>query len=153
MQRIEKFIKTACAYTVAILIFFYLFAVTNSFDETAIGFGRFGLILLFGIVIALADYIFTMKISKLYTVLLHYCVLLFAFIVIFLISGVLGDSGSRIFISAIVFTILYAVLFAAVYFFKKGVSKLDNGLNKNHPAKKKEQKPKQNQNYEPKFKA
>ena len=153
MQRIEKFIKSACTYTVLILLFFYLFAVTNSFDETSIGFGRFGLILLFGAVIALADFIFTMKISRLYTVLLHYCVLLFSFIVVFLVSGVLGDSGSRIFISAIVFTLLYAILFVAVYFCKKGVSKLDEGLNKKHPVAKKAQKPKQNQNYEPKFKA
>ena len=153
MQRIEKFIKTACTYTVVILFFFYLFAVTNGFDETSIGFGRFGLVLLFGVVIALADFIFTMQISKLFTVLLHYCVLLFAFIVIFLASGVLGSAGSRIFISAIVFTILYAILFAAIYFGKKGVSKLDTKLNKKLPITKKTQKTAPKQNYEPKFKA
>ena len=153
MQRIGNFIKAACTYTVVILFFFYLFALTNGFDETSIGFGRFGLVLLFGAIISLADLIFTMKISRFFTVILHYCVLLFAFIVVFLVSGVLGSSGAKIFISAIVFTVLYAVLFTAIYFSKKGISKLDAKLNKKLPPVNKSQNPVQNQKYEPKFKA
>ena len=152
MEQIEKFIKTACMYTVIILFFFYVFAVSNSFDETSIGFGRFALILLFGAIISLAEYIFAIKISRVFTVLLHYSVLLFAFIIVFLVSGVLGNAGSRIFVSAVIFTILYAFIFILVYFAKKGVAGLDEKLNKKIPSSKKGRGTKAKSSYEPKFK-
>ncbi len=152
MKRIEGFIKTACMYTVAILFFFYVFAVSSGFDQTAIGFGRFALILLFGAIIALAEYIFLIKISRVYTVLLHYCILLFAFIIVFIASGVLGTAGAKIFISAIIFTVLYALTFVAVYFGKKGIAKLDAKLDKRLPVQAKNKNTKAKTVYEPKFK-
>ncbi len=152
MKQIERFIKTACMYTVAILFFFYVFAVSSGFDQTAIGFGRFALILLFGAIIALAEYIFLIKISRVYTVLLHYCILLFAFIIVFIASGVLGTAGAKIFVSAIIFTVLYALAFVAVYFGKRGIAKLDAKLDKKLPASKKPQSTKAKSGYEPRFK-
>ena len=151
MKRIEGFLKSSCAYAVLILAFFYAFAAINDFGESGIGFGRFALICLFGAVIAAAEYIFLLRINRVITVVLHYCVLLFAFSMIFLVSGVIGNAGSKIFVALVIFTLFYAVLFTAVYFAKKWFSKLDVALDKKHPAEIKQAKtPKSD--YQPRFK-
>ena len=151
MKRIEGFLKSSCAYTVVILAFFYAFAAANNFGGNGISFSRFALIFLFGAVIAAAEYIFLLKINRVISVILHYGVLLFAFSMIFLASGVIGNAGSKVFTVLVIFTLFYAFLFTAVYLVKRWLSKLDMELDEKRPAKAKVVK-KQKSEYQPKFK-
>ncbi len=144
MKLIENFLKTTCAYTVAILAAFYIFAITCEFPETSISFGRFSLLLLFGAAITLAGYLFRLKINKLVIILLHFSVLLFAFTIIFISSGILSG-GSNIFMSVILFAVLYFAVFAVVYFIKRGIGAADKKLDKRLSKK-------NASNYTPRFK-
>lgn len=151
MKRLEGFLKNCCTYTVVILAIFYIFAATNNFGDKGISFGRFALITLFGAVVAAADHIFLLKVSKLVSVALHYCVLLFAFSMIFVVSGVVGSAGSKIFIALVIFTLFYVSLFLAVYFAKLGLARLESGLDKKIPQKK-TNKTEKKAEYQPRFK-
>ena len=151
MKRLEDFLKSSCTYTVVILAFFYIFAATNNFGDHGISFGRFALITLFGAVVAAAEYLFLLKVNKLVSVALHYCVLLFAFSMIFVVSGVVGGAESKIFVALIVFTLFYAIIFLAFYFAKRGLAGLDSRLNKKMPQKK-TVKPEKKGEYQPRFK-
>ena len=151
MKIIRDFLKGCCAYTVVILAFFYILAEANNFGEQGIPFGRFALIFLFGAITAAAEYIFLIKINRVISVALHYCVLLFSFSMIFIASGVLGSAGSKIFVAIIVFTLLYAALFAAIYFAKLGIKALDERIDRRLPQKN-EIKNKQKGSYQPRFK-
>ncbi len=113
MKKIEKFIKTACTYTVLMLVALYLFALVMKLTSNGINFGKFALVVAFGAVLAAAEYIYKLEsIGKIWQTVLHYCILLFSFTVIFTWSGMLGKE-SDMFASFFVFTFLYFLVFGA----------------------------------------
>ena len=142
MKRLEKLFLKACAYAVLIVTLFFLFTLATSFTEAAIKIGTFMLILLFGLIIAAADLIFSIeKINKALRLLIHYAALLVTFIVIFVLSGNITAGGGGAVISAIfIFTVLYAVLFTVIFLVKRAVGTADKGLDKRMP-KQAEKKP------------
>ena len=76
-------------------------------------------------------------------IIVHYASLLVAFTVIFLISGNLGAGGTPVVFSAIVvFTFLYAVIFALSYFIKNVIGAADRKVDARLRAKAKPTKSK-----------
>ena len=118
MKHIGDFFRNACAYTVVFLSFFYLVSLSDTITNGAISFGRFGLILAFGAIISAAGFLFKLKINRVYAVIIHYSALLVAFILLFVTTKVLSSNSSNTFVAIIAFSILYALLFVAVYFAK-----------------------------------
>ena len=123
-------------YAVLILFLFYLFTSISGFAEAKIGFGMFGLILLFSALISLANtLLYTKKLSRAARIIIHYASLLVAFSVIFIGSGNISTQGAAaIFSAVIIFTVLYAVVFVIAYFAKKGIAGLDCSLDKKRPS-------------------
>ncbi len=155
MKKIEGILLRACGFAVAILILLYLFAVATSFIGPAIGFPMFLIILAFGLIISVANLIFSVKSIKLpFRVAIHFAVLLVAFCIIFVYSGNLTAGGDAAVFTAIsIFIFLYALIFTLTYFIKRAISAADSRLEatKRAAAEKgseKEKKP----GYQPRYK-
>ena len=119
MKHIGDFLRNACAYTVAFLLFFYLIGLSDTVTNGDISFGRFGLVLAFGSLISLSNFLFRIRINRVYTVILHYAALLLSFVLLFVVTDVLSSNSASSFIAIVIFTVLYALIFTAVYFIKK----------------------------------
>lgn len=144
MKKIEKILLSACALTVIILTFFYLFALIGQFTDPMISFTTFLLISGFSLIISLMSLILKIeRLKMIVRVIVHYASLLVAFTVIFLISGNLGAGGTPVVFSAIVvFTFLYAVIFALSYFIKNVIGAADRKIDARLRAKAKPTKSK-----------
>lgn len=118
MKHIGDFFRNACAYTVVFLTFFYFVSLSDRVSNGAISFGRFGLVLAFGAIISAAGFLFKLKINKVYTVIIHYSVILVSFILLFVTTKVLSSNSSSTFVAIIAFSILYVLLFVIIYFVK-----------------------------------
>lgn len=151
MKRIQSILLGAAGYTVLILLLFYIFASVSGFTESEIGFGMFALILAFGVLISLADRLLYLDALKLpVRIIIHYAALMVAFSVIFIGSGNIAARGAAaIFVAAVVFTALYAVIFVIAYFVRKGVRGLDTALDRRMP---KQNAKKKNTEYKPLYK-
>ncbi len=125
-DKIIKFIKNTCTYTVMMITVLYIFSLIMQFQDSGINLAKFALVLLFGTIIAAADFIFKLKkIGKPLQVLLHYCVLLFSFIAVFTWSGMLGKT-SNAFISFFVFTFFYFLVLGLAELVKYSAKKTKN---------------------------
>ena len=149
MKRIETIILRACGYCVLILSLFYAFGAINEYRKPYIDFKTFLVILLFGMIVSLGGFILTLERLKMpLRILIHYIALFTAFYVVFVVSGNLGAGGGSVIFSAVViFTFLYSVIFASVYFIRKAIRKADSIANKKAPQKK------TNENAKPKYKS
>lgn len=127
MEKIKSIILSSTAYTVVIILLFYIYALIGNLTHPAITFGTFLIILLFGFVISLANMIF--KIDKLHyaiKLLIHYAALLISFIFVFIIAGKLSISGiASVFSAIVIFTFLYAVIYAISYGVKSALNSVD----------------------------
>ena len=144
MEKAKKIILSATAYTVLILVLFYIYALVGNLTQPAVKFGTFLIILVFGFVISLANIIFEIKrLNHLIKLLIHYLALLLAFIVIFVIAGNLTISGPASVLSAIIiFTVLYAVIYALSYGVRSALRSVSKSTAKsNTKAKKSTYKP------------
>ena len=137
---IRKILTSTCVVCTVISVFFYFIAaVVNEteslFDESAVTFRQFLLILLFSFLIALANRL--LSVSRLHILLrvaIHYVTLLAAFLVVFIRAGKLKIEGSSaVFLSIMVFTVLYVAFFLIAYFTLRFLGALPE-------AKKKEEK-------------
>lgn len=120
---VRKILVSTCVTCTLISVFFYFVAaivneVESLFDETAVTFRQFLLILLFSLLVALANRLLSVrKLHAALRILIHYATLLAAFLVVFVAAGKLKISGpSSVFLSIMIFTVLYAVCFTAGYF-------------------------------------
>lgn len=138
MKRIETIFLRACGYCILILSLFYAFGAINEYGKPYIDFKTFSTILIFGIIISVGGFILTLEKLKMpLRILIHYVALFVAFYVVFIVSGNLGAGGSSaIFSAVIIFTFLYIVIFASVYFIRKGIKKADSIANKKAPQSK-----------------
>lgn len=120
---VRKILVSSCVVCTLISVFFYFVAaivneVESLFDETAVTFRQFLLILLFSLLVALANRLLSVaKLHIAWRILIHYATLLAAFLIVFVAAGKLKISGpSSVFLSIMIFTVLYAVCFVAGYF-------------------------------------
>ena len=143
MRRIHKIFLTGCGYTVFILAMFYAFAAVSKFISPAIAPKQFALILTFGFVIALAEFMYEqLKLKNVYKCLIHYFVLLAAFCSIFIVSGNISTKKpASVFIAIMLYTFLYFAMFAIVHFSRKAINAMDDKLEaKNQKSKESAQK-------------
>lgn len=146
MRRINKIFLTGCGYTILILSLFYAFAAISELISPAIAPQQFSLILTFGLLIALAEFMYEqLKIKKVFKCLIHYCVLLVAFCFIFIMSGNISKKGpSTVFVAVILYSVLYFVIWTIVHFTRKVINAMDDkyeARNKKVQATKEEKKP------------
>ena len=130
MRRINKIFLTGCGYAILILTLFYGFAAISELISPAIAPQQFSLILTFGLLIALAEFMYEqLKLKTVFKCLIHYCVLLVAFCFIFILSGNISDKGSSaVFVAIILYSILYFIIWTIVHFARKAINKLDDKL-------------------------
>lgn len=139
MRRIHKIFLSGCGYAILILTLFYAFAAMFKFIPPEVAPKQFLLILLFGLVISLAEFMYEQfKIKTLFKCLIHYGVLFIAFCVIFVILGKIStQKSSVIFIALIIYTFLYFLIWTIVHFTRKLIDHFDNQLTKKTKAAKK----------------
>ena len=120
---VRKILVSSCVICTLISVFFYFIAaIVNNGDETlldpAINLRQFLLILLFSLLVALANRLLAYpKLHIALRILIHYATLLSAFLVVFIWAGKLKiDGPAAVFLSIMIFTVLYAVCFVAGYF-------------------------------------
>lgn len=129
MKDIERLFLFGAGYTTLILSIYYAFAAITT-GTTTVSVGRFFLILLFGFIIAGAEFAYkTFNFKRVLKCLVHYCILLLAFCLIFILGGFFeANSPSAVFAAVIIFTAFYFLLFAVVYFVRKGIARSDEAL-------------------------
>ena len=132
MRRINKLVLTACAYSILILSLFYIFAAVSQFVSKSIAPGQFALIVTFGFVISLAEFMYEeLKVKKVLKCLVHYGVLLVAFCLIFIVSGNISvQRPSAVFGAIVIYTVLYFAVYAIVHFLRRAINKADDSLDK-----------------------
>ena len=120
---VRKILVSTCVVCTLISVFFYLVAaIVNGEDDTlldpAINLRQFLLILLFSLLVALANRLLTVRgLHIVLRILIHYATLLATFFIVFIAAGKLKISGpASVFLSVMIFTVLYAVCFTAGYF-------------------------------------
>ena len=130
---IRKILVSSCVVCTVISIFFYFIAaivneVESLFNETAVTFRQFLLILLFSVLVALANRL--LSVSRLHValrILIHYATLLAAFLVVFIRAGKLKINGpAAVFLSIMIFTVLYVAFFLLAYFTLRFLGALPN---------------------------
>ena len=132
MKKIEKFLLQGTAFTVGVLLVFFLLA--KAFDVDAyLKLANFFVCILIGYAINAANLIF--KIKKLqiwFKVPIHYAALM-AFYIPFLYISIpdFMQRPAAVFVAIMIYTILYALLTVAVWGIKKIVKTLDNKLETN----------------------
>ena len=142
MKRLEKTLLAGCGYTVLILTLFYAFAAISEFTSAAITLPRYLLIVSFGFIIALAELMYkSLNLKNWLRGLIHYGVLLTAFIAIFIVSGnIKSGRASAVFAAIVIFTMLYFAFWGVIHLIKKTVKVADERLDTRAP-KIKETKP------------
>ena len=143
---VRKILVSSCVICTLISIFFYFITAIVNADETlidpAINLPQFLLILLFSLLVALANRLLSVKkLHILLRILIHYATLLAAFLIVFVSAGKLKISGAAsLFLAIVIFTVLYALFFVAGYFLLRLFGAI--------PGKEKKGK---NQEYTPRF--
>ena len=142
MKRLERTLLAGCGYTVLILTLFYAFAAVSKFTSAAITFPTYLLITGFGFIISFAELMYnSLQLKNWIRGLIHYGVLLTAFIAIFIISGnIKSGRASAIFAAIILFTMLYFAFWGVIHLVKKTVTVADERIDAKAP-KIKEAKP------------
>lgn len=119
---VRKILVSSCVICTLISVFFYFVAAIVNGDETlidpAINLRQFLLILLFSLLVALANRLLSFrKLHIVLRILIHYVTLLAAFLVVFVAAGKLKISGAAsLFLAIMIFTVLYVAFFVAGYF-------------------------------------
>ena len=142
MRRIHKLFLVGCGYAILILTLFYAYAAISDFISPAIAPGQFALILASGLIISLAEFMYEeLKLKKMLKCIIHYCVLLVSFCLIFIISGKISTKRpAAVFIAIMLYTLLYFLIFAIVHFSRKAINKMDDKLESKKASKDKKAK-------------
>ena len=135
MKRLEKTLLAGCGYTVLILTLFYAFAAISEFTSAAITLPRYLLIVSFGFIIALAELMYkSLNLKNWLRGLIHYGVLLTAFIAIFIVSGnIKSGRASAVFAAIVIFTMLYFAFWGVIHLVKKTIMIADERLDARSP--------------------
>ena len=154
MKRFDKMLLCGSSYTVLILTIFYIFAAIAGFDDTSISVGRFFIILAFGMIIALAELICSiLTVKRIFKYLIHYFLLLIAFIVVFMVGEFITVNGpASVFVGIVIYTLFYFLILGIVYLVRRAVNVADTKLDKHIFKKTEKQAEKDKPKYTPKFK-
>ncbi len=117
MNHFRRIFTEACIFCTLITLVFFFFAalineVENTFGDVGLSLARYLLIVLFSFLIAGANRLFCAKgLHLALRFVLHYALLLTAFLVIFIAAGNIKISGSAsVFVAIVVFTVFYAAI-------------------------------------------
>lgn len=130
MKHARRILNSGCIYTTLITLFIFtvgaLIASSEGVERGSLTIGQFLLICLFSFLIAGADTVLiSCPFSLPLRLLLHYGVLLAGFLVIFSAAGNLKlDTGAKIFVAVVLFTLAYAAVMAAVLTLFSALGKL-----------------------------
>ena len=132
MKRIEKTLLRGSGYTILILTLFYAFAHIAEFEKTSIGIGRFFIILGFGMLISGAELMYELlTMQRWIKNSIHYFILLISFSIIFIFGDFYASKGlTAVFVSIIIFSVLYFLILGIVIGVKRTVSGVDKRLDK-----------------------
>lgn len=135
MKRIEQALERGAGYCILILTMLSFFA---NHEQDVITFGLFFLALGLGMMIALAEFIYNMlKINTVVKMILHYSLLLGAFMIIFVAgSGYIKKQAGAagVFIVIIIYTLVYFTFYGITRLIRSTVSAADKALDA-HTAK------------------
>ncbi|MBQ8372096.1 MAG: DUF3021 family protein [Clostridia bacterium] len=135
MKNLKKMLFDGAMLTVIIMMIYYLIAnivvgATEGASAVTVTFGRFMLIFLFGMLIALANLLYrVLDISLALKIILHYALTLVGFALVFLVgqSTEGHNVGAWIFSRIIIFTVFYFLFVGAVYLAKYLLSEPGKG--------------------------
>ena len=129
MRRLEKFLLKGTAYTVGIMLVFFLLSLAFEL-EVYLGFVNYLTCILIGFAINAANLVFSIpKLQIWFKVPIHYAALIALYIPFLYISiPDFMQRESSIFVAIMIYTIFYAVLVAIIYGIKKLVSKIDDKI-------------------------
>ena len=153
MKFYEKLLYHAAAYSVAVTLLFFAFASMMRVSDLSLSFGRFALIVAFGLVMSTAEFVFSVKrIARWGQYIIHYLVLALAFFAIFLSvrksDGAFEFTAATVFAAIVIFTVFYFIGVGIVFAFRKALAASGD----KSKAETSKQKSKQPQDYTPKFK-
>ena len=149
MKRLERLLDHTCTFAVLIsLLFLVVTLIGTGTKDLSIGATRYFIILLFSLIIAIANMIFEVKALRIYIKIpIHFAVLCFAFFMIFANGSTFSiDSAADFMVVFLVFLFLYALFAGISILLIKSVKKLDTKL----PEKK--AKDTKKKDYSPRFK-
>ena len=108
----------------------------------------------FGMFIASAEMIYNiLTLKRIFKCLIHYTVLLIAFIVVFMVGEFLTVNGpASVFVGIVVFSILYFFILGIVILVRRTVSIADERLDARLPKRTENKKKNEKSAYTPKFK-
>ena len=136
MKRIEQILERGAGYCILILTILSLFA---NHTTDVITFKLFYLSIALGMIIAVAEFMYSvLKINPILKMLMHYFLLLGAFFIIFIAGSgyIKEDAGvAGVFIAIIIYTLIYFVLYGITRLVRATVSAADRALDA-HSAKK-----------------
>jgi hypothetical protein len=149
MKRIEKTLERGSGYTLLILILFYLFAVVANFESKSISFSKFLLILAFGMMISVAELIYSLlNMKAILKIVIHYALLLTSFLIIFLTGDFFTLKGfGGVLVAVIIFTFLYFVIYGIIRLIRVTVGAADKAIDNRKAAAEHPEAP-----YTPRFK-
>ncbi len=132
MKRLEKLLERACGYAVLMLLLVYLLGAFVGIEDNGIGLGSFAIILLFGIVISVANLVLSYdKIAMWLRICVHFSALMLAFCTVFIGSGrITDDTQGSYFAAIVIFAFLYTVIALITFLAKKIIRKTDKALDK-----------------------
>lgn len=150
MKKLESILLHSCAYTVLIATLFFAIAGIMDVHDAKFGFLDFLLIFLFSVVITFANMVLKYeKLNLLLRFIIHYLALLIVFCIVFFNIGNMTATGAaKVFITVIIFTLLYVIIAIITWLAKKSVKKIDKTIQSKAP---KTAKQKSNE-YQPRFK-
>lgn len=153
MKFYEKLFYHAAAYSVSVTLLFFAFAALMGVDDLSLSFGRFALIIAFGLVLSAAEFIFVAnRIPRWAQYAIHFVVLALSFFAVFLTvrssDGEFEFKAATVFAAIIIFAVFYFIGLGIVYIFRKALYQKSY---KKLPAENKKSPSKQ-QKYEPRFK-
>lgn len=116
---ISEFIARTCVICVGISYFFFLFAQLLKEDVLAITFGQYLLLFIFSILLSLSGFLFRLPLPKPLVVFIHYATTAVVFFVTFTAADKLSfPTTASFFIAVVLFTAVYALIFALYALFK-----------------------------------
>jgi hypothetical protein len=126
MKFLEKFFYHACAYSLAISVFFFGFAALTGMDSIAISIDRYFLIVAFSFFISAAEFIFSTKIHIVLKYVIHFISLFIAFFFVFIGVGSAanGFTAPFVFSAIIIFTLIYFIIFFFVILARRIIKKI-----------------------------
>ena len=131
MKRLEKLLYHTCTFAVLTSLLFLIFTIIGTGGrDVSISASRYFVIILFSLIISIANMIFEIGALKAYVKFpIHFAVLFSAFFMIFANKGAFNvDSAADFMVVFFVFLFLYALFAGVSFFILKSVKKLDTKL-------------------------